>query len=106
MNDSQFHHLADQLFLFLEDTFEDGEDDIECEASGNVLTLEFENRSQIVINRQEPLHEIWVASKSGGYHFKYHQEKHVWLCTRSGAELMTLLKKECEVQSGKALNWA
>lgn len=105
MNDTEFHTLADQLFVYLEDTFEDGEADIECEIMGNVLTLEFENRSQIVINRQEPLHEIWVASKSGGYHFKFNEEKQAWYCTRSGNELMSLLKVECEAQSGETLNW-
>ncbi|MGR2768738.1 iron donor protein CyaY [Photobacterium ganghwense] len=103
MNDTEFHKLADDVLMSIEEGIDASGADIEYETTGNVLTLEFENRSQIVINRQEPLHEIWLASKSGGYHFKYQNGE--WRCTRSGEELINLVKRECTVHAEEAVNW-
>ena len=57
MNDSEFHRLADQLWLTIEERLDDwdGDSDIDCEINGGVLTITFENGSKIIINRQEPL---------------------------------------------------
>ena len=73
MNDSEFHQFADQLMLNIEETLDDfdGDADIDYETNGGVMTLSFENGTKIVINRQEPLHQIWLATKTGGYHFNY-----------------------------------
>ncbi|WP_415721097.1 iron donor protein CyaY [Photobacterium ganghwense] len=103
MNDTEFHKLADDVLMSIEEGIDASGADIEYETTGNVLTLEFENRSQIVINRQEPLHEIWLASKSGGYHFKYQNGE--WRCTRSGEELISQVKRECTVHAEEAVNW-
>ncbi|GAB6263470.1 iron donor protein CyaY [Photobacterium sp. CCB-ST2H9] len=103
MNDTEFHKLADQVLMHIEEGIDQSGADIEYETTGNVLTLEFENRSQIVINRQEPLHEIWVASKSGGYHFKYNDG--IWHCTRSDEELISLIKRECSLHAEEKVDW-
>ncbi|TVS76698.1 iron donor protein CyaY [Escherichia coli] len=65
MNDSEFHRLADQLWLTIEERLDDwdGDSDIDCEINGGVLTITFENGSKIIINRQEP------QRRKGGYHF-------------------------------------
>ena len=71
MNDSEFHRLADTLWMTIEERLDDwdGDSDIDCEINGGVLTISFENGSKIIINRQEPLHQVWLATKQGGYHF-------------------------------------
>ncbi|MCL1079473.1 iron donor protein CyaY [Parashewanella spongiae] len=75
MTDTEFHHRADEIFEALETAIEaaidEQEADVDIERSGGVVYLEFENRSKIVINTQEPLHEIWLATLTGGYHFKF-----------------------------------
>lgn len=100
MNDSEFHQLADALMLKIEDALDDfdGDADIDYETNGGVMTLSFENGSKIVINRQEPLHQVWMAAKAGGYHFNY-QDPH-WICDRRGGEFMARLARECSAQSG------
>jgi hypothetical protein len=64
MNDSEFHRLADSLWMTIEERLDDwdGDSDIDCEINGGVLTLSFENGSKIIINRQEPLHQVWLAT--------------------------------------------
>lgn len=55
MNDSEFHRLADSLWMTIEERLDDwdGDSDIDCEINGGVLTISFENGSKIIINRQE-----------------------------------------------------
>lgn len=103
MNDTEYHQLAEQAFMAIEEGVEESGVDIEPEITGNVLTLEFENRSQIVINRQEPLHELWLASKSGGYHFQYQDGQ--WRCTRNGDEFFDVVKRECSLHAGESVDW-
>lgn len=101
MNDTQFHALADHLFLTVQtyiDTVADQEDkDIDSEVFGNVLEITFENGSKIIINRQEPLHEIWVATRENGFHFAYQNE--IWVCNRSGKTFDDVLQHSVKQQS-------
>ncbi|ANO31736.1 iron donor protein CyaY [Vibrio breoganii] len=103
MKDSEFHQLADEQLTNIEQAIEDSGADIDFETSGNVMTLEFEDRTQIIINKQEPMREIWLASKSGGYHFS--MQEGAWICSKTGFELMALVKAECEKQAGEEIDW-
>ncbi|QFU21125.1 iron donor protein CyaY [Shewanella eurypsychrophilus] len=102
ITDSQFHQLADEMFQSIDEAIEyaiDEQDaDVDIDASGNVLQLEFEDGSKIVINKQEPLHQIWVATKFGGYHFSYVEGK--WVDSRNGTEFMPFVLESIQKQSG------
>jgi CyaY protein len=87
----------------IEEAIDESEADVDYEVTGNVMTLEFENRSQIIINRQEPMREIWLASKSGGFHFKLIDDK--WTCSKTGMELFEMVKEECEKHADEEINW-
>lgn len=103
MNDTEFHQLVDVTLQTIEEAIDDSGADIDYETTGNVMTLEFEDRSQIIINRQEPMHEVWLASKSGGFHFKY--DGQAWICSKTGVEFITLVKTECEKQAKEEIEW-
>lgn len=103
MNDTEFHQLVDEQLEIIEQTIDESGADIDYETSGNVMTLDFENGSQIIINRQEPMKEIWLASKSGGFHFKWTNEQ--WICSKTGMELLQMIKQECEKQAGESIDW-
>lgn len=101
MNDSEFHRDVDQLLSHIEETLDDfeGDSDIDCEINSGVLTLTFTNGSKIIINRQEPLHQVWLATKAGGYHFEKRQDQ--WICNRSGEEFFALLSAATSAQAGE-----
>lgn len=101
MQDSEFHQLADDLMLTLEEQLDahEGDSDIDYETHAGIMTITFENGSKIIINRQEPLHQIWLATKGGGYHFAYQNGS--WICNRSGAEFWQLLADACSTQAGE-----
>ncbi|KAB0458342.1 MULTISPECIES: iron donor protein CyaY [Vibrio] len=103
MNDTEFHQLVDIQMQNIEEAIDESEADVDYEVTGNVMTLEFEDRSQIIINRQEPMHEVWLASKSGGFHFKLVGDK--WTCSKTGMELFEMVKEECVKHAGEEIDW-
>lgn len=103
MNETEFHQQADSQMQLIEQMIDDSGADVDYETSGNVMTLEFDDRSQIIINRQEPMKEIWLASKSGGFHFQWKEAQ--WICSKTGVELIEMVKQECEKHTGEAIDW-
>ncbi len=103
MNETEFHQRVDLELEKIEQLIDESGADIDYESVGNVMTLEFEDRSQIIINRQEPMQEIWLASRSGGFHFKLVEDQ--WICSKTGSELIALLKTECEKHAGESIDW-
>ncbi|WP_250188416.1 iron donor protein CyaY [Escherichia coli] len=81
----------------------DGDSDIDCEINGGVLTITFENGSKIIINRQEPLHQVWLATKQGGYHFDLKGDE--WICDRSGETFWDLLEQAATQQAGETVSF-
>ena len=83
---------------------EETDADVDNQRVGGMITLTFANRSQIVVNLQKPLHEIWVAARQGGYHFRW-TDGGQWRCTKTGAELFELLSQTATDQAGMALKF-
>ena len=73
------------------------------ERSGNVLTLEFENRTKIIVNLQPPMSEIWIAAKAGGFHFRFIDGE--WRDTRSGTEFFAALSEYATQQAGEPVQF-
>lgn len=79
--------------------------DVECSRSGNVLEIEFiADGSKIIVNSQAAMQELWVAARSGGYH--YRQQDGQWRNTRDGSELMAALSGMVSAQGGAAVTLA
>ncbi|MCL1141089.1 iron donor protein CyaY [Shewanella gaetbuli] len=102
MTDTEFHQLADEIFSAIDNAIETAIDeqdaDVDIDYSGNVVQLTFEDGSQIVINKQEPLHEIWLATKTGGYHFAYVEGE--WLDTRNNINFIPFVLDAIAQQGG------
>ncbi|RKS87124.1 iron donor protein CyaY [Orbus hercynius] len=100
MNLNQFHQLAEQLFSNIEqqlDAFSQQYDtDIDYETHGNVISITFENHSKIIINTQEPLLQIWMASRQQGYHFDF--KDGIWVCNRCGLTFQQLFNQSVQDQ--------
>jgi CyaY protein len=72
---------------------------------GNVINIRFRDRSVIVVNTQPPLHEIWVAAKSGGYHYRWAGTvaSPLWLDTKTERELLSDLSEFASAQAGQVI---
>lgn len=103
MTESEFNKLADETLTRIQQSLDDSDTDIDCEMNGGVLELSFENGSKIIVNRQTAAREIWVAAKSGGYHFLWRDG--AWHDTRDGGELFAALGRYASGQAGERVSF-
>lgn len=101
LEESEFHMRIDDALEAIEIAVEAAGDDIDSEINGGILSLEFADGSKVIVNRQTPLREIWVAAKSGGFHFRF--DGAAWRDTRSGEALDALLTRVIAQQSGRVI---
>jgi CyaY protein len=105
LSQARFHDLVDLAQQRVEDVFDDADLDVDLENSGGVLTVRFENGSQLILSRQEPLRQLWVAARSGGFHFDYDAASDAWLCDSSDERLGEMLARITREQGGEALEF-
>lgn len=107
MTDPEYMNLAEAALAAIEqacDRINDATDaDIDNQRVGGMITLVFRNGSQLIVNTQPPLHELWLAARSGGYHFRYSGTK--WIDTKTGADFFELLTHEASVQASEPLRF-
>lgn len=105
MTDLEFLDRAESLLRALEqqcDRLNDATDaDIDNQRVGGMITLTFSNRSQIIVNLQKPLHEVWLAARSGGYHYRFDGQQ--WMDTKGQGEFWAQLSRDISAQSGLPL---
>ena len=108
MTDPEFMNQAEAVLRAVElccDRINDAtEADIDNQRVGGMITLTFANRSQIIVNLQKPLHEVWMAARSGGYHFRHDGTQ--WLDTKGAGEFFACLSREASAQAGQVLVFA
>ena len=107
MTDLEYMDQAERLLAQVEtscDRINDETDaDIDNQRVGGMVTLTFRNRSQIVINLQKPLHEVWLAARCGGFHYKLDAGR--WMDTKGQGEFWESLSRYASEQSGQALRF-
>lgn len=104
MNEAQYNQLVDELMYSIEETIDDSGADLDYENSAGMLTITCEtNGSQIILSRQQAVNEIWLAAKSGGFHFKLEGDQ--WLNTVSGEPLNQMLSEACLAQAGETIKF-
>lgn len=75
--------------------------DIDNQRVGGMVTLTFDDGSQIIVNLQKPLHEVWMAARAGGFHYKW--DGQAWRDTKQGSEFFADLTRYASEQAGTAL---
>jgi CyaY protein len=105
MNDSEFAALADALLKQVEAGLERSGADLDFEmVSDNVLEIEFSDRSKIIVNRHDAAREIWVAARSGGFHYRWNGS--CWQDTRHDEDLLSALSRLVSEQAGESIELA
>lgn len=103
MTESEFLAAAEATLSEIETALEHASDstnlDVECSRSGNVLEIEFiDSGSKIIVNSQASMRELWIAAKSGGFHYKRQGDN--WINTRDGSEFFAALSSMISTQGG------
>lgn len=102
MTESEFHRAVDAVLARIESRVE-SHDDLDVDLEGGVLTITCPDATRVIVNRQTPNREIWVAARSGGYHFAAREG--AWRDTRSGDELFASLERILDAQAGVRVDW-
>ena len=104
IEESQFKAQAEATLEKIESALDEAAPDFDYEMQpGGILELEFDNGSKIIINRHTAAREIWVAAKSGGFHFRPEGGK--WVNTRTGEELFAALSRRIGEQGGEEVRF-
>lgn len=95
---------AERVLGNLESSLDRVADDLDIDVlrSGNVITLTFENGHRIIVNSQEAAQEIWLAARSGGFHYRFDADTGTWTDTRSTEDLRVVLARLIEIEVGVA----
>lgn len=105
MTDTEYMDQAEALLRAVEvacDRINDQTDtDIDNQRVGGMITLTFANRSQIIVNLQKPLHEVWLAARAGGFHYRH--DGTAWRDTKGAGEFFSDLSRYASEQSGRSL---
>ena len=103
MDEPEFHRLADAVMARIEEAVEASGADIDYDTVSDILTLEFADGSKIIVNKQAPARQLWVAARAGGFHYDYDSEGGRWVNDQSGAELFEELSRLASEQAGETV---
>lgn len=107
MTDPEFMDQGETLLAAIEagcDRINDESDvDIDNQRVGAMVTLTFRDGSQIIVNLQRPLHEVWLAAKAGGFHYKFAFGH--WSDTKGQGEFFSHLERYASEQAGQPLRF-
>ncbi|WAJ37936.1 iron donor protein CyaY [Pseudomonas sp. GOM7] len=105
LSEARFHDLVDATQQAVEDIFDDSDLDVDLENSGGVLTVRFDNGTQLIFSRQAPIRQLWVAARSGGFHYDYDEDEQRWVCDSSDELLGEMLARFVTEQAGVELEF-
>jgi len=104
MNESEFQEIAERTIEDIQDAVDNSGADIDYDEIGGVLTLEFEDGSKIIFSKQGAMNQLWMAAKSGGFHFNYDEDGERWICdSGDNEELYAMLSRLSSEQAGEAI---
>ena len=103
LTESEFNDKMDDTIIAIEEALDELDElDIDYETSGGILTIILENGSKVIINRQTPLKQLWLAAKDGGYHLDWNDGE--WQTDKDQESLDALLSRVLSQQSGETVN--
>ena len=107
LSDMQYQQATGELLARIESVadrwLQDDVIDIDTHRTGGLLELAFPDGSKIIVNTQPPLHEVWLAARAGGFHYRWVEGR--WLDTRDGSEFIAALSRHASSQGGMALHF-
>jgi CyaY protein len=110
MTEAEFLGYYKQTLVDLEEKVEAAIDErdaeIDFESANDMLTLTFRNGTVAIISRQSAIRQLWLAARSGGFHFDFDRDSEQWICTINGQSLPTMLAEICLEQGGVRLDFS
>ena len=105
MDESRYLDLAQRAFARVEDAFDDVDpDQVDCERSGDVLTLAFADGGKCILNTQRPTRQLWLAASARAWHFSYDEAAGEWRDDKDAStELFATIARVVRERTGLAV---
>ena len=107
MDENEFEEHCGAMLQQIANTIEesDEKDELDIDYVDGVLTIDFPDERQMVINRHRPTQKIWLSSpESGASYYEYDEESETWI-NGEGNDLLTLLADDIEEASDLAVDF-
>jgi CyaY protein len=105
VNENEYNRCVDKLMLQIEESIDNSALEIDCENSNGILTLTVEsNGSQMILSRQTASREVWLAARSGGFHFILKES--IWRDTKTNDTLGMILQQAVKSQAGEFIDFS
>ena len=101
---TRYEHTLLAIEEAVESALEDSDIDLDFETVNDILTLTCPDGSAIIITRQSATQQLWLAAKSGGFHFDLND--HDWVCDSDGETLSAKLGTICRNQAGMDIDFS
>ncbi len=105
MSDPEYDARVEETYAAVEEALDAIDDDLDYETGGGVLTVTFTNGTSMVFSRQPPVRQLWLACRSGGFHYEYDANAGDWRNTRDGSLLRPFVVEQMQQQGGVHFAW-
>ncbi|TGD73887.1 iron donor protein CyaY [Mangrovimicrobium sediminis] len=105
MSDPEYDARVEDTYAAVEEALDAVDDDLDYETGGGVLTITFTNGTSMVFSRQPPVRQLWLACRSGGFHYEYDPDAGDWRNTRDGSLLRPFVVEQMRQQGGVKFAW-
>ncbi len=102
---TQYDERVEAIYAAIEAGLDQVDSDLDYETGGGVLTVTFENGTSMVFSRQPPVQQLWLATRSGGFHFEYDEAAGDWRNTRDSSLLRPFVVAQMREQGGIEFAW-
>ena len=106
ISESEFTERVDHTFEALELALDEVDSDLDYECAGGVLTVDFENGTTMVFSRQPPTRQLWLAARSGGFHYRWDEAAGDWSNTRDSSLFRPFVVEQMREQGGVDFAWS
>lgn len=100
LDDTRYLQIAEQAMAAIETAADAA--DLDSKRDGSVLRLELDSGDQVIVNLQQPTHQLWLASRAGAHHYVWSGS--YWCDTRTGETLGAALQRVMDTLEAPPLN--
>lgn len=94
MTEQEYDKLVDNEMIKIYDSLtEKYGEEVDIEKGDGIMKIILVDDTQLIVSRQAPVKQIWLAAKHGGYHFTYENETKKWRDTKTKEDLMFMINE-------------
>jgi CyaY protein len=105
MDNSQYDALIEDIFTLVEDSMEALPEDPDVSSAPGVINVTFPNGIVFVFSRQPPIHQLWLATPGGGFHYEWDETAEDWRDTKTAALFRPFVIEQIREHTGIEFAW-